>query len=120
MPKKRSRASYNTSRLRNQQNNSEFQDLDDNWNPHLCFDSLKTSIQAEEELKDEMEKLDMEEWDSQWDNELKLNTEGLQVKIANQAKLLGDDPRDEDWVPPKLRARKGNRNRKVSYLKNKF
>ena len=47
----------------------------------------------------------------EWDSQLKLNTEGLHVKMVNQANPLGDDPRHEDWVPPKLRAHREKKKR---------
>jgi hypothetical protein len=31
---------------------------------------------------------------------------GLQIKMLALAMSFGDDPRDEDWIPPKLRYRK--------------
>lgn len=98
MPKKINlKLSYNTFGLFNQWN-SETRDLNDSWDSHLCFDSLKTGIQAEEESEDEMEELDMENGAV---NEMMSSSciPSLQVKMVDQAKFLEMTPEMTTGLP---------------------
>ena len=120
MPPKKRRV-YNISGLRNQPSQthddaydgpipaplcSESDVEDFSWSPNLVFDSLKVDIAAETALDDEsiIEEEDAVEWDSEWDQDRRLGSEGMQATMLRLAIELGDDPRDEEWVPPKLRA----------------
>ena len=122
MPPKKRRV-YNTSGLRNQQPKAtdnpnpsqpcpdESDTEDSTWQPNMVFDSLKVDVAAEDVSDDELmeEGDEVVEWDSQSDGGIGLGSEGLQVMMLRLAIELGDDPRDEDWMPPALRAnpRKG-------------
>ena len=46
------------------------------------------------------------EWESEWKENERLGSQGLQTAMIKLAFALGDDPRDEDWVPAKLRAKR--------------
>ena len=125
----RKKRTYNTSGLRNQKpratedgtppngnipGNLQAEDEDFEWHPHTHFDSLKPDFQAEEASDEDPNNADedMEESDSEWKENEGFGSDGLQAAMLKLAIELGDDPRDEDWVPPKLRA-KNERQRKT-------
>ena len=78
----------------------------------MFLDSLKTDIQAEELSDNEpgKESDDMEEWDSN-EQDKWLESAGLQVLMIKLSIRLGDDPRDEDWVPSQLQVKRERRRR---------
>lgn len=96
-------------------------DSDVEWQPHMFLDSLKSNLQAEDLSDNESVKDgdDMEEWDSN-EQDLRLGSAGLQAMMMKLSIHLGDDPRDEDWVPPKLRAKREKRlcERRGEVMKN--
>ena len=120
---------YNISGLRNQPRNQspEPLSLDNNhvadaehtpeddsgdsneWEPHVLLDSLKLDLQAEYLSDDEpiKDSDDIEEWDI--DSHPAIGSKGLQAVMMKLSMTLGDDPHDEDWVPPKLRAKRERR-----------
>ena len=119
--KKCSRVSYNTSGLRNQKEqgsetvetpvkhsleNGNDESDDEDWHANLWWDSLKPVVDSEEEdVKENCNNNgEMEEWDSQWDDNL--NSEGLQARLVKWAIENGDDPCNEEWILTKLREKR--------------
>ena len=91
---KRAKCTYNISGLHNQGSQSigeESEGLKEKWDPHMHFDSLKLNVEAEDNSEDKTDA------PGNWDVDLKLNTEGLQVCIIKQTRVYGDDPHNEDW-----------------------
>ena len=107
---------YNLSGLRNRSTSSNIPEVpdnpathtdeeDSNWQPHIFFDSLKPDLPAEDEESDKDEDAEVE-WDSEWNENERSRSQGLQAAMIRFAIAIGDDPRDEDWVPPKMRAKR--------------
>ena len=71
------------------------QTSDEDWDANLQWDSLKPMLSEEDEEEGE--------WDI--DSELHLDSEGLHARLINWAIENGDDPQDEDWIPPTLWAK---------------
>ena len=115
----RKKDTYNLSGLRNQCSISTSNNIpevpdnpathtdkeDSNWQPHIFFDSLKPDLPAEDEESDKDEDAEVE-WDSEWNENERLGSQGLQAAMIKLAIALGDDPCDENWIPPKLRAKR--------------
>lgn len=85
---------------------------DEEWNTHLYTDSLKTDWQDEVETDSEAEEvadnevgLVEDEEDACWNDGPSDAKEGLFVKMMQFAIHEDDDPRDEDWMPARLRAK---------------
>jgi hypothetical protein len=79
---------------------------DEGWDAHVKFDSNKPCWELDSEEEDSEHEEDkegdvedevMEAGESNWRNE------GLHVGLMVLAIEIGDDPRDEDWIPDELR-----------------
>ena len=81
---------------------------DSNWQPCILFNSLKPDLQAEEGSDEDSDSNedDEVEWDDEWKENERLGSQGLQAAMIKLAIALGDDPCDENWIPPKLRAKR--------------
>ena len=113
---KRKKNTYNLSGLRNQSTSNNIPEVPDNpathtdeeesdWQPHVVFDSLKPDLPAEDEKSDKDEDAEAE-WDSEWNENERFGSQDLQAAMIRFAVAIGDDPRDEDWVPPKMRVKR--------------
>ena len=80
----------------------EQSDNDEGWDAHIRLDSNKTCWELDSEendsedeggIEDEVIEAGEDEWRS----------EGLHVALMVLAIDIGDDPRDEDWIPDSLR-----------------
>ncbi|KAG6810459.1 hypothetical protein H0H87_012887 [Tephrocybe sp. NHM501043] len=107
--KKCSKASYNTSGLRNHRDKPtespeptsimpDREDLDPDWEPDTLHDSLKIDFEKEDESDNGESDTDTDEWD--------VGGKGGLIQMINMAIDNGDDPRDESWVPAQLRSKK--------------
>ena len=115
---------YNTSGLQNQAQKAlkpventpiiheDEQTNDKNWDANLQWDSLKSMLGKEDEEEGEIE-----EWDV--DSNVHLNSKGLHVRLVNWAIENGDDPQDEDWIPPTLQAKSRKQRGLKQQLKGK-
>ena len=73
---------------------------DEGWNAHIRLDTNKLFWglnDEEEDSQDEVEDEVIEAGSDEWKND------GLQVGLMVLAIEIGDDPRDEDWIPDSLR-----------------
>ena len=102
---KRAKRTYNTTGLQQgpQSIGEESESLNEKWDPHMYFDSLKLDVEAEDNAEDKTgtPNSELKKWDSNWDVDLELNTD-LQVHLIKQAQAFGDDRHDKDWVPLKI------------------
>ena len=109
------RHTYNISGLRNQQAKSsevsshqhamELEaDEDDTWQPHTFVDSLKIDFEAEVALDEENgdEECDVEEWDSEWKEEERMGSEGLQA-VMMKLVMSRPGPAQKPWLGPGFR-----------------
>jgi hypothetical protein len=75
------------------------------WEPPIRLDSAKTSWEEEDLVEDE-EGVDDE---MLADEDSGMMSKGLHVSMMIMAIRDGDDPRDEDWIPDKLRQKQRKR-----------
>jgi hypothetical protein len=89
---------------------------DEGWDPHIKLDSNKPCWELDDEGEDsEDEYTDKDEADSDVEDEAieadedEWRNEGLHVGLMVLAIEIGDDPRDEDWIPNSLRRKQNAR-----------
>lgn len=87
-------------------------DSDKEWNPHLHADSLKTDWKDDAETDSEDEQtpgneagLVEDDEDLCWNDGPPDSKKGLFVRMMQFAVDEDDNPRDEDWMPSRLRAK---------------
>jgi hypothetical protein len=83
---------------------------EEEWCPNLQFDSCKPEWDASDteddiDSEDEQDFLDSKEEQRPGVNIRRYRNNGLYVALMRTAIRAGDDPRDEDWVPKKVRKR---------------
>ncbi|EDR10094.1 uncharacterized protein LACBIDRAFT_325694 [Laccaria bicolor S238N-H82] len=77
-------------------------DNDEGWDPHVRLDSNRPCWDSDDEEKDSEDEADVEDevieaGEDGW------RSESLQVGLMVLAIEIGDDPRDEDWIPEAVR-----------------
>ena len=82
-------------------------DNDEGWEAHIRLDSNKLCWELEDESEDEDEDIDDDERDVEDEvivaGEDMWRSEGLHIALMVLMIDKGDDPRDEDWIPDRLR-----------------
>ena len=89
------------------QNNEEASD--ERWQIGTCFDSVRPIVGDESDSDTDADIKEVPEWGD-------LEDEDFQEHLVDMARAQGDNPMDEDWLPPRLlkKRRKLQENKKCT------